>query len=699
MRPNASLPDLKLALLLAATLVSIACQPPEQAGDTGLDDVALPDRPLVPANAETLKAYLTQAVERHLPLARPLPEADLVMAPGDPSLLRFSTTNLQTNGVDEADIVKFDGETLFVAKDPLYRFGDVEPGDPDGPVVATPVDFAPILSPELIEPARVAVYTTREDPAEAEQVASILLPEDLSIHGLILLPGEGDAPPLLAVIGGNPYPFWGPSVMADSALFQYGDERVRLWIFDVSNPRDPQAVHRSEFEGSLLTVRRIGGQLVIVSRFTPFVLYLTPESDATSRAEALEALGLEALLPRVWVGEEGEQMAGPLVRPERCFVPEHRTDADPDRFYHPTLVTITTLDLRAPDEPSSVCAAGPADRIYSSTGALYLTSTSWSSSSHTVIHKFAYSDRGPEFRGSGHALGVAGGVDPDFGLGEVDDVFGIVTVVSGRTPEGGFDSAPRLTLLAEAGDGSLELEELSHLPNAREPARIGKPGEQLRAVRFIGHRLYAVTFRRIDPLYVIDIGDPRNPRIAGELEIPGFSDLLQPVGPDLLLGIGKDSIAALGNDWFQGVKLELFDVSDPSAPKSVDSIVIGRRGSDTSAAFDHHALSAMELANGTTRVAIPIDVAESPPVGLDVDDPMAWWGWSRTGLHLFEVDHASRSLVAAGAIIVSEEGDESPTRGTWRDRSRLQGEAVHYLHDGGVWSAPWADPDDAVGPN
>ena len=91
-----------------------------------------------------------------------------------------------------------------------------------------------------------------------------------------------------------------------------------------------------------------------------------------------------------------------------------------------------------------------------------------------------------------------------------------------------------------------ELEIVSTLPNNSRPEEIGKPNEALFGVRFLGDTAYAVTFERIDPLYAIDLSDPADPFIAGELEVAGFSEFLHPVSDDLLLGLGRG-----GGRWCQ----------------------------------------------------------------------------------------------------------------------------------------------------
>jgi hypothetical protein len=108
-------------------------------------------------------------------------------------------------------------------------------------------------------------------------------------------------------------------------------------------------------------------------------------------------------------------------------------------------------------------------------------------------------------------------------------------------------------------------------------------GEQIQAVRFLGDLGYVVTFRRVDPLYVIDLRDPTKPVVAGELKVPGYSSYLHPVGPGLLLGIGQD---ATTDGRVKGSKLSLFDVTDPAAP--VERSVIGI-GTQSEAEFDPHA--------------------------------------------------------------------------------------------------------------
>ncbi|HET7713724.1 MAG TPA: beta-propeller domain-containing protein, partial [Patescibacteria group bacterium] len=127
---------------------------------------------------------------------------------------------------------------------------------------------------------------------------------------------------------------------------------------------------------------------------------------------------------------------------------------------------------------------------------------------------------------------------------------------------------------------------------ALEDGRLNKIGEltglgkteQIYSVRFIGDRGYVVTFRQTDPLYVIDLSDPKNPTVSGELKIPGFSSYLHPVGENLLLGVGQD---ATEEGRVQGSQISLFDVSDPKNPTRTSQLSLG--GGSSEIQYDHHA--------------------------------------------------------------------------------------------------------------
>ena len=193
--------------------------------------------------------------------------------------------------------------------------------------------------------------------------------------------------------------------------------------------------------------------------------------------------------------------------------------------------------------------------VYVSENALYFTESRPDTAlarDVTRIHKFALQGTQVRYRGSADIDGtVWRGGQSDFRMNEFEGDLRILASQFDWTNEDFVDH--KLYVLRESSTRR-HLDTVSTLPNSARPEEIGKPNEALYGVRFLGDRAYAVTFLQIDPLYAIDLSDPEDPYIAGELEVTGFSDFLHPVTDDLLLGLGTGANG--------GVKLELFDVSD-----------------------------------------------------------------------------------------------------------------------------------------
>ena len=195
----------------------------------------------------------------------------------------------------------------------------------------------------------------------------------------------------------------------------------------------------------------------------------------------------------------------------------------------------------------------------------------------TIIHKISLENIKYEGRGEvpGHALN-------QFSMDEFDNTFRIATT-TGEVWSG--NSLNHLYVLDE---------QLNIIGKVEDLAK----GEKIYSVRFMGKRAYVVTFKKVDPLFVFDLSNPQNPKAVGELKIPGYSDYLHPYDENHIIGIGKDAIDASeaeksGRDldfaWYQGIKLALFDVTDPANPKEVSKFNIGDRGTDSEALYEHKA--------------------------------------------------------------------------------------------------------------
>ena len=197
-----------------------------------------------------------------------------------------------------------------------------------------------------------------------------------------------------------------------------------------------------------------------------------------------------------------------------------------------------------------------------------------------------------------------------------------------------------------------DLEIVGMLPNENRPEEIGKPNEALFGVRFTADKAYAVTFEQIDPLYVVDLADPADPYIAGELQVTGVSDFLHPVTDDLLLGLGRSAEG--------GIKLELYDVSNIAQPLSRGSAVLGGQGSFSEAVFDRHAFTYQADVAGRDRFTIPANVFAS-------DGSYNYLG---SALYLFEIVDKTLPSVAGLNLVGSLEPPPPGGEPDWVERSR-----------------------------
>jgi uncharacterized secreted protein with C-terminal beta-propeller domain len=191
----------------------------------------------------------------------------------------------------------------------------------------------------------------------------------------------------------------------------------------------------------------------------------------------------------------------------------------------------------------------------------------------TIIHKIAIDGGNLDYIGKGE---VSGHLLNQFSMDEYEDNLRLATTTQIWTSRES-KQYNNVYILDKAMKQIGKIEEIAE-------------DERIYSTRFIGEKLYMVTFKRIDPLFVIDLSDPKNPEILGELKIPGFSDYLHPYDEDHIIGIGKETAEnEFGGTSIKGVKLSLFDVSDVNNPKQLDVYEIGEPGTDSEALREHKA--------------------------------------------------------------------------------------------------------------
>ena len=592
---------------------------------------------------------------------------------------RVSTTNLQVSGVDEADTVKVHGDLLYA----LHNCDDSQGGV--------------CLGVHRLNPAVPSATTLDRIPLQRPK--SEVRPESLYL--------DEDRQLLVTLGGQNQYGYW-------LDIWGWSGNRTELGFYDVSNPGAVDEVEHLTLDGSLVASRRIDDTLYVVTRFTPglsgFEPYALDKTTRDANQAQLDAARLSDLLPKA-IDRDGKVLD--LIKGKDCYLPIDTVD----KSRNPSIITVMAIPLTAPKSFTSRCYLGGSETLYMTTDALYLATTRFDyqvealdaviyQPDHTTsVHRFDLQDGDINYRGSGEVTGHLGWQQDkkSFRMGENGDYLTIVTSV-GDTWRG--DSSTLLTVLKSSA-GNSRLDPVASISG------IGKPGEQLYAARFVGDRAYLVTFLLTDPLYVIDLSEPERPRIAGELEIAGYSDYLHPVTEHLLLGIGKDAVpdnSGFGpgdarGAWYQGVKLSLFDVRDPSRPQEVGSLVLGKRGTESEVLQDHHALSFLPSVNGQpARLAIPVQLHDTVPrwEGFDATKPSAWYDHTHTGLYTFEID--GRQLRLSGRILGPDDasggGDPPTVRIGWgmpfyqpafADRSVLMEDAVFYIHRGQVIAARWGE--------
>lgn len=531
----------------------------EHVGPYGLGGVGVPT---------AVAGQATAGADAATAEAPPLPAP----AGGEP----FSGTNVQESGVDEPDIVKTDGRVaVAVARGAL----------------------------QIVDLAADAV------------VGRIDLDGGWG-HELLL---DGDDLLVLArEQAGGPGPL--PLAPADVAFAPaFVPERSTITRVDLSDPAAPRVVERLRLEGGYASARLVDGIARVVVTSRPTGLAFTHPADGSLEAEraaternrdVIRASDIDDWLPHFEVLGADGQPVGDVRRLLPCDALAH-----PAEFSGFATLSVLTVDLAAGLRPAGgagVVAAG--DTVYASPTGLYVATSPWGAwrqpfvadreepaEPTTDLHAFDIRDPArTDYVASGTVAGV---LLNQFALSEHD---GHLRVAVTRRPDWvGTEPSSASLVVLRPDDGTLA-----------EVGRVDGLGvtEQIQSVRYLGDLAAVVTFRQVDPLYLVDLTDPTAPRVLGDLKVPGFSAYLHPVGDGLLLGIGQDADPETGMT--TGAQASLFDVSDPSAPTRSDQVGFGPGWSPVES--DHRAF----LWWPTAGLAVfPLETWPHEPDGTPVDGP------------------------------------------------------------------------------
>ncbi len=422
----------------------------------------------------------------------------------------------------------------------------------------------------------------------------------------------------------------------------YWREMTRASVYDVSDRSDPGLERTLSFSGSYLDSRMIGDSVYAVTR------------------ESVPWYGNDPMLPVV--KENDVEIASPV----------YYFDMPYGSFVYNTISSFSMKGDSTIDAETFLC--GYSTTLYVSTDNLYIAYQKqipyqrWETirpltveqpadtgvpQEGTIIHRFAIKNGDISYAATGD---VPGHLLNQFSMDEDSGNLRVASTVEGWNNRGSYQFNNVYVL-----DRQMEI--------------IGRleyiaPDERIYSTRFVGDRLYMVTFKRIDPFFVIDLSDPENPGILGELKIPGYSDYLHPYDENHIIGVGKETGS---NDWggvsVAGLKLALFDVTDVNNPRLVDKVEIGDAGTDSEALRDHKAFL---FDKGKNLLVIPVSEVTKVPTRDYPGAPYTHGFWQ--GAYVFTVTPESGFMLRGQVTHAVEENsyyswesDETVRRSLYMD--------------------------------
>ncbi|MFH1056875.1 MAG: beta-propeller domain-containing protein [Candidatus Micrarchaeota archaeon] len=503
----------------------------------------------------------------------------------------YSTTNVQVEGVDEADILKNDGKFLYIVT--------------QGKIV-------------IVEAF----------PAEGMKNVSEISEKGESVSNIFI---DGDKLVVFGTKQIEPHPF---ETVVRSLIYPprpYYYSEAFLKVYDVTDKTVPKLVKTVSVKGDYVTSRLIDGKVYALFSQPayydyPMPLYYVDGIEKTIAPSDVQYFDYPdySYAFNVFVGldlndlnaEEKKEIIlmgysqTVFVSKENIFVtfPSYNSFTIPWSILEQTvypllsgeyLKKIQAIDasdlptwrkerLKISEASAFIDSLNESERtrIYDELQKKLETASQPQYSETTVVHKISLDGFKAMAQGS-----VPGTVLNQFSMDESNGYFRIATTTSEQTPfwTGMMGSAVKMPAREQVQknhvfvlDGSLNV--VGRLADLA-------PGEKIYSARFMGDRLYLVTFKKTDPLFAIDLSNPANPQVLGQLKIPGYSDYLHPYDETHLIGLGKNAVEAKEGNfaWYQGLKLSLFDVADVSKPKELAVFEIGDRGSDSAALHDHKA--------------------------------------------------------------------------------------------------------------
>ena len=467
-------------------------------------------------------------------------------------------------------------------------------------------------------------------------------------------PGYGDGPIRPMLEGGKMIEIMPPHRQA----------AVKAVIYDISDKSSPRHIREVELGGRYVSSRKIGPAFYLVANRS---IYYHP-------------------------GGEMED-PGPYYRDTASGGEFSTIDYSQIRYFpgfvRPDYLIVAGVNLDRPDERAQVSAyLGSGENIYASTENLYVAVTDYryrimedrpgllpgpppADGNKTRVYKFAMNGGRLTYANTGE---VPGAILNQFSMDEYNGYFRIATTRGEVWRTDQYTSRNNIYVLNNQLTTVGKVEDIA-------------PGERIYSVRFLGDRAYMVTFRTVDPLFVIGLKDPRHPEILGALKIPGYSDYLHPYDENHILGFGKDTVemGQKGGDgevrgsmaFYTGMKMALFDVSDVNHPVEMFKEVIGDRGTDSELLRNHKALLFSREKN---LLAFPVRVMEVDGNGEKPAAGFPEYGrFQFQGAYVYSIDLA-KGFALRGKITHLTDEDYLKAGNYWYD-SEKNIERILYIDD------------------
>jgi hypothetical protein len=503
---------------------------------------------------------------------------------------QVSGTNNQIVGVDEADFLKNDNKYIYVVSNGRFRIVEAWPAASTHKLAEVAIEGTPTQM--FVAGNRALVYSSL----------------------------AGNAGPQAPAYGG-----YQPGACTYGYDCEFtGDGRpLKITVLDISDKSAPAVVRELRFSGSLVSARRIGAAVhTVVSdpgavfprlEYYPSGLaFCSKDSDPAGIRAAVESLRAKNI---------GIIMTTPLtdlvptitdtVHADGAPQPSTNVLAQCPGFYGApsndgsTFTSVVSLDIGQPTPPSSSTIVSRPGAVFASSSSLYVSvparrsdHAGWfdemrEAKQASTVHKFRLGSEPPAVSYVASGL-VKGKVLNQFSMDEHAETFRIATT-TGALPSSSVHNT--VSVLEQRRDALVKVGVLDDIAR----------GEDIRSVRFSGERAFVVTFKKTDPLFVIDLADPTRPAIMGELKIPGFSTYMHMMDANHLLTIGYDASDQGSFAWFTGVMLQIFDVTVMTDPKLVHKHVIGTRGTSSEALTNHLAFNYFAPKN---LLAVPMTICE-----------------------------------------------------------------------------------------